>query len=784
MATTRMLIDAIHPEETRVAVLNGKRLEEFDVEVASRKQLKGNIYLAKVIRVEPSLQAAFVDYGGNRHGFLSFTEIHPDYYQIPIADREALVAEHDAQELKASEEVASESEAGEASSQAVEAVEVVGGHDDHHEEDEVRRPQPSPRNYRMQEVIKRRQIILIQVVKDERGNKGASLTTYLSLAGRYCVLMPNTARGGGVSRKITSGKDRDRLKKILSSLEIPDGMGVIVRTAGMDKTKPEIKRDATYLLRLWDSIRELTLKSVAPFLVYEEASLIKRVIRDLYNNDIGEILVQGEEAFRTAKDFMKLLIPSHAKRVKQYADETIPLLQRYQVESQIDATHNPVVQLPAGGYIVINPTEALVSIDVNSGRATRERNIEETALKTNLEAADEVARQLRLRDLAGLIVIDFIDMEASRNNAKVERQLKEAMRTDRARIQLGPISPFGLLELSRQRLRPSLFETSYEICLHCNGTGISRSIESSALHILRALEEEGGKARGGEITIHIQTAIALYILNHQRPNLANIETRYDFGVAIIVDDSLVASDYKLEHIKGEPVKGPKPDAIAAVEEDAEAPTATSGEDVEVGEGSEGGKRRRRRRRRRKKGEGERDLAGAPLQATKSPDDDGKGKNTESLASDTANTAEAGEVKADTTEDDATSETQTKPRRRGRRGGRRRSRQPDDASHTAQAEAPGDTSDSDTSAITDEASATDTPALAGEDKRSANDKTNPTIDAETVAEIELVESHQPEPTIVDMELDEEATKDADLVAAGGAPANIQPPNPPRSGWWDR
>src|SRR5579883_217210 len=467
----RMLIDAAHPEETRVAVLKGNRLEDFDFETATKKQLKGNIYLAKVTRVEPSLQAAFVDYGGNRHGFLAFNEIHPDYYRIPVADREALLEQERAL-AERSPEGANGGERGEG-----EELETIGGDDI--EEVPARRVRP-PRPYKIQEVTKRRQIMLVQVVKEERGNKGAALTTYLSLAGRYCVLMPNTPRGGGISRKITNLKDRRRLKSILEEFEIPEGMSVIVRTAGMERSKAEIKRDLEYLMRLWDEIRTVTLQSTAPALIYEEASLIKRSIRDLYDRDIDEIQVEGEEGYRAAKEFMRMLTPSHAKRVHLYKDDLIPLFHRYQVESQIDGIHSPVVHLKSGGYIVITPTEALVSIDVNSGRATKERNIEETALRTNLEAAEEISRQVRLRDLAGLIVIDFIDMEESRNNAAVERRLKEAMRSDRARIQIGRISAFGLLELSRQRLRPSLVEATMEMCTHCGGTGWVRSIESTA----------------------------------------------------------------------------------------------------------------------------------------------------------------------------------------------------------------------------------------------------------------------------------------------------------------
>ncbi len=642
----RMLIDTTHPEEIRVAVVSGNRLDDLDYETSTKKQLKGNIYLAKVVRVEPSLQACFVDYGGNRHGFLAFSEIHPDYYRIPIADREALLAEQAAaaaeedydsdgpdhgEQAEAQSQPDSDAqnagsldEAGAApplaepefggeepqpgipagpvehktglladqlEARAAETVEPEGAEPDHaaldippvessapaeaaaaeaapgvagetpaapqrpvetvggDAVDEVRRRRPrQTRNYKIQEVIKRRQIMLIQVVKEERGNKGAALTTYLSLAGRYCVLMPNTTRGGGVSRKITNATDRRRLKSLLDDLNLPPGMGVIVRTAGSERSKPEVKRDCDYLLKLWDEIREATLKSTAPCLIYEEASLIKRAIRDLYARDIDEILVEGDEGYRAAKDFMKMLMPSHAKRVQQYKDP-IPLFHRFQIESQIDAMHTPVVQLRSGGYIVINPTEALVAIDVNSGRATRERFIEETALRTNLEAAEEVARQLRLRDLGGLVVVDFIDMEDHRNNHAVERRIKEALRFDRARIQVGRISPFGLLEMSRQRLRPSIHETSTTPCAHCGGTGHMRSTESASLHVLRALEEEGIRRRSREVVVHVATQVALYILNQKRAMLTDIEQRYGFSVTVMDDPTLIPPNYRLERVR-------------------------------------------------------------------------------------------------------------------------------------------------------------------------------------------------------------------------------------------
>ncbi|MEG3619173.1 ribonuclease E/G [Magnetovibrio sp. PR-2] len=708
--TKRMLIDAAHPEETRVALVDGHQLEDFDVEVSSRRQLKGNIYLAKVVRVEPSLQAAFVDYGGNRHGFLAFSEIHPDYYQIPVEDRsgeeledeaniidvepEEVVVEaeasedvteetsedagedstddeekpdgeiaadiapepfvpEDAPEEEAAEDAASEEEApaeeasaedaaAEASEEAPaeqaredapqdaedEDVETVGG-DESDEVEETKTRRHNHKNYKIQEVIKRRQVLLVQVVKEERGNKGAALTTYISLAGRYCVLMPNTSRGGGISRKITNSADRKSLKAILSSLDIPPGMAVILRTAGIGRTKAEIKRDFEYLIRLWKNVRDLTLQSTAPTLVHEEGDIVRRSIRDLYTRDIDDIQVEGEGAYKAAKEFMKLLIPSHARKVKQYKDVSAPLFRSAGVENQLDAIHNPVVNLPSGGYLVINPTEALVSIDVNSGRSTKERNIEETAVKTNLEAADEVARQLRLRDLAGLVVIDFIDMDINRNNSQVERRMKEALKHDRARIQVGRISPFGLLEMSRQRLRPSLIETSSEPCPHCGGTGIRRSTESTALVVLRAIDEEGANRRASELTVHVPTSVALYILNHKRDALAELEAKYDMRVIMASDDSLIPPDLRLERTKnlgGETIS----EMVATVRP----------------EGNEDSTRRRRRRRRgRKRGD--------------------EGENTE--MQDTV------ETKDNTNGDEDGEDGKGRRRRRSRRGGRRRRR---------------------------------------------------------------------------------------------------------------
>jgi len=649
MATKRMLIDASHPEETRVVVLSGNRVEDFDVEVESRRQLKGNIYLAKVTRVEPSLQAAFVEYGGNRHGFLAFSEIHPDYYQIPVADREALIAEEEDAQRAAQQ--ALEDEEPDAN------VEEVGGEDEIDEAEKTRRPMVDRRRYKIQEVIKRRQILLIQVVKEERGNKGAALTTYLSLAGRYCVLMPNTARGGGISRKIASGQDRKRLKSILSDLGIPDGMAVIVRTAGDKRTKAEIKRDYEYLIRLWEQIRQTTLESIAPSLIHEEGNLIKRSIRDIYTKDIEEVVVAGEEGYRTAKDFMKLMMPSHAKRVQPYKESNIPMLQRYQVETQIESMHQPEVQLKSGGYIVINSTEALVAIDVNSGRSTRERNIEETAYKTNMEAAEEVARQLRLRDLAGLIVIDFIDMENHRNQNKVERALKDAMRTDRARIQIGRISPFGLLEMSRQRLRPSIQEIHSEPCPHCAGTGIRRSADTTALAILRIIEEEAMRKRSTEVTMWIPTQVALFILNHKREMLARIEEDYELKVYLENDDTLIPPDYRMDRVRtdGKTVEDQAPETHAAPNDDNDS--------------EEGGRKRRRRRGRRK---GRKDEDQTEQQQTAASADDSEADDNENADADAEAQQNAGN-------DEDGDETPKRPRRRrrGRRAGRRRNRNTDE-----------------------------------------------------------------------------------------------------------
>ena len=535
----KLLIDARQDDETRVVLLNNNKIEDFDHETSHRKQLKGNVYLARVTRVEPSLQAAFVEYGGNRQGFLAFSEIHPDYYRIPIEDREKLLAE---EEERAAREDSDDTSSSDDSDDENGNDTDENGNDDNDEElrSERRRQAQFARHYKIQEVISRRQILLVQVVKEERGNKGAALTTYISLAGRYCVLMPNTHHGGGVSRKISNPVDRKKLKTIIGGLDIPKGMAVIVRTAGSKRTKAEISRDFTYLSRQWDEIRTLTMESNAPALIHEEGNLIKRAVRDYYTSEVDEILVEGEDAYKSARGHMKNLMPSHLKKVQAYEDTSLPLFQRYQVETMLSAMHDPQVTLKSGGYLVINQAEALVAIDVNSGRATRERNIEETALKTNLEAAEEIAQQLRQRDLSGLIVIDFIDMESNRNQNAVERKLKEAVRNDRARIQIGSISQFGLLEMSRQRLRPSLAETVSDLCPHCQGTGRVRSIESAALQALRSIESEAIKGNGEALHVFMHASIAIYILNNKRDVIAGMEERFGISISLHQDDSLVA----------------------------------------------------------------------------------------------------------------------------------------------------------------------------------------------------------------------------------------------------
>ena len=672
----KMLIDATHAEETRVVVVEGNKVDEFDFESLNKRQLSGNIYLAKVTRVEPSLQAAFVDYGGNRHGFLSFAEIHPDYYQIPVADREALIAEEEAY-AKSLEEEASISRvrkrktkviAEEANNDEILTSKIIDNSntdtsieeqtaetsaeinsdltedidesninndkslDIHTDEDieantedaraeddiiddgiesvanedieeEVRPRKPRPRRYKIQEVIKVRQILLIQVVKEERGNKGAALTTYLSLAGRYCVLMPNTARGGGISRKITNVQDRKKIKEITSELDVPKGAGLIVRTAGAKRNRDDILRDYEYLMRQWTQIRDVTLESIAPTQIYAEGDIIKRSIRDLYNNDIDEIIVDGERGFEAAKAYMTMLMPSHVKRVKQYKNK-MPLYARYQVESYLGGMFNPTVQLKSGGYIVIGVTEALVAVDVNSGKATKESSIEKTALKTNLEAADEVARQLRLRDLAGLIVIDFIDMEERRNNISVEKRMKDKLKSDRARIQVGRISGFGLMEMSRQRLRPGMLEATTKECPHCLGTGLVRSDDSQALSILREIEEEAIRKRTKEIHATVPVGISNYLLNHKRENIALIESQYGISIIIEASSTMIGTEYELEKRKtSSRIIADVFDMPTALEMETAANievVKNSEDDISLNNPEEDDKPKKRRRRRRRK----------------------------------------------------------------------------------------------------------------------------------------------------------------------------------------
>jgi len=769
--TKRMLVDATHPEETRVAIVDSyrdhNRLDDLDFDLASKPILRGNIYLAKVMRIEPSLQAAFVEYGGNRHGFLPFSEIHPDYFRIPVADRsqeeesdqaeeqdqsypEEDLSAYEGEEVSEGDEAA-EAEEDRAANAAPEAVAPGNRAEENPEEsahptetqpiqtsaedpifgtfgeadptvglitdfgnavvppvdlpseEAAHEPMPvenvggemterfvrqSRPRYKIQEVLKRGQIMLIQVVKEERGNKGAALTSYLSLAGRYCVLMPNTDHGGGVSRKITNHQDRRRMKEILDQLEIPEGMAVILRTAGMEQAPPDIQRDLEYLLRLWDNIREQTLQSSAPALIYEEANLIKRAVRDLYTQDIHEILVAGQEGYKRAHDFMQTIMPDQLDKIRLYEDP-IPLFFRYQVESQIDALHSPVVQLRSGGYLVINPTEALVSIDVNSGRATRERHIEETAVKTNLEAAEEIARQLRLRDLAGLVVIDFIDMEDNRNNAAVERRMKEAMKNDRARLQIGRISLFGLMELSRQRLRPSLVEINFEKCPHCGGVGYVRSPDSAALSVLRAIEEEGIRGRSAEIVAHLPTRISLYILNQKRDALTAIEKRYDLRVSFRDDDTLTQPDYRIERVRnraGGKQSGPAVNTdevfaeaerampAASFEDDGETravePVETRAEEQES-DNRRGNRRRPRRKEGHSGGYGRRERGLPQSRQAEGRSEEPEGRNeTAAIPADedsVGNRAPAGEV-GDSSESE---QDQQRRRRRGRRGGRRR-----------------------------------------------------------------------------------------------------------------
>ena len=736
--TTRMLIDARHQEETRVAVLKGNRIEEFDFESADRKQIKGNIYLAKVTRVEPSLQAAFVDFGGNRHGFLAFSEIHPDYYQIPREDREALlaaeaeVAEEEARlreeeeargempgEEYDAEDESSEQLAEEFAEDGIEEVDtsekddvatIEEGHSDSEDEDgddehgsddeqprrrgrrqgkggrgrakevdEARsRRMALRRRYKIQDVIQRRQVLLVQVVKEERGNKGAALTSYLSLAGRYTVLMPNSSHGGGISRKISSAGDRKRLKTIVDDLNLPKSMGLIVRTAGLQRTKTEVKRDFDYLARLWDEIRERTLKSSAPALIHSDSDLIKRAIRDIYNRDIEEVVVEGEEGYKSARAFMKMLMPSHARRVKPYSDP-VPLFQRYGAEDQLKAMYDPVVQLKSGGYLVINPTEALVSIDINSGRSTKEHGIEQTALATNLEAAREIARQLRLRDMAGLVVIDFIDMEHNNNTRKVERAMKDALKNDRARIQVGRISSFGLMEMSRQRLRTGVLEATTRSCPHCDGSGLVRTASSAGLSALRLIEEEAARGRGTVISLSASTEASIYLLNAKRAELMEIEQRYGVEVEVVPEGENEGAKMEIGSSGPRPSTAPKFEPIVddnddedeviedfEEEDDEEAESESRreprrrGGSSDEGDGADHNKRRRRRggRNRRRDGDDEARASSENMTA------DGDGRSDD----------ETGSAQK-SRDDDADGEARPKKRRRrggrGRRGGRDR-----------------------------------------------------------------------------------------------------------------
>ncbi|WP_026790186.1 Rne/Rng family ribonuclease [Pleomorphomonas oryzae] len=874
----KMLIDATHPEETRVVVVRGHRVEEFDFESATRKQLRGNIYLAKVTRVEPSLQAAFVEYGGNRHGFLAFSEIHPDYYQIPQADRQALIEAEEAEEREEYERRArihrerqSRAQAAKAATRPTETVseaptedaesrptdevasmeatpiiesgddEVpvpeIGGvidiHDDQsvetinddgeersgdEEEEHVEnvgaedaleevpeRRSRRARQYRIQEVIKRRQVLLVQVVKEERGTKGAALTTYLSLAGRYSVLMPNSGRGGGISRKITNVQDRKRLKEIAHELDVPEGMGVILRTAGAARTKTEIKRDFEYLLRLWENVRELTLRSSAPSLVYEEGSLVKRSIRDLYNKDIDEVLVAGEDSYREAKDFMRMLMPSHAKNVQPYRDP-IPVFGRFGVEPQLDAMFSPQVTLKSGGYLVINQTEALVAIDVNSGRSTREHNIEDTALATNLEAAEEVARQLRLRDLAGLIVIDFIDMEEAKNNKAVERKLKDCLKNDRARIQVGRISHFGLMEMSRQRIRTGVLEGSTELCPHCLGAGIVRSTESVALHVLRSLEDLLIKGVTHHLTVRTRSAVALYILNQKRKHLSDLEARFGLTITIAADEHLGSQHFAVE--RGEIILNPAPPLPAPtltpesvqpydeeIDEEVEEEEDEEGEAEKAQSSREdrgdGDARRKRRRRRRRRVEGGEAANGDSQDAAAEGDDQTAIEGAEGVESDDEGSDEEGEARL---EGETESEQRRRSRRRGRRGGRRRHQLEDESAAAAQDGEP----------VSEGAEATGEEAAATDEGPAAD-----AGDAEAAIAAPSVLNDEPVETLADQ--DEEAPEESSEAAAPAHPplesvaelveksveANEPAPrpepepepepdsnHPKKTGWWQR
>ena len=742
--TKRMLIDAIHPEETRVVVLNDNQIDEFDFESSTKSPLRGNIYLAKVTRVEPSLQAAFVEYGGNRHGFLAFNEIHPDYYQIPVSDREELLREQaeEDRENAASHDAESgdaDNEDGEDNDQNGEAgdIEDVGG-DAHEEASTPLNRRALYRKYKIQEVIKRRQIILVQVLKEERGNKGAALTTYLSLAGRYCVLMPNTARGGGISRKINNATDRKKLKTIVGKLDVPDGMGLIVRTAGAQRTLAEIRRDWQYLWRLWENVREITVNSSAPALVYEEGNLIQRCIRDIYSKDFEEVVVSGADGYKLARSYMKLLMPSHARKVKQHTDTDALFLQT-SVEDKLAAMFNPVVTLPSGGYLVINQTEALVAIDVNSGKSTREYSVEKTALATNLEAATEVARQARLRDLAGLLVIDFIDMDEGRNNRAVEKRLKEALKIDRARIQVGRISSFGLLEMSRQRMRSGVLEGSSETCPHCNGSGMLRSVESRALHVLRQIDERAGKFSEGVLTVHVPEDVATYLLNNKRTQLLDIETQTGLRVMVQADRDLTAMEMAFT----------LPDQT-----ESEGTMRMEGDPAALADDAAAAKPKRNRRRRSNKTQQER--------------------SEEPAAEDAEETGEESDAATADSEDGDEGKTKRR-RRRGRRGGRRRRRNEDGeatASEENSDENGADAIVSDAEGnIALEAETGDKAAPAGmvvpDTENTANDITDSDKNTDTVVEIAGAET-------ANVAVNETVNEASDDAEAGSA----------RKGWWRR
>ncbi|HYJ82200.1 MAG TPA: ribonuclease E/G [Allosphingosinicella sp.] len=819
--TMRMLIDARHQEETRVAVVKGNRIEEFDFESAEHKQLKGNIYLAKVTRVEPSLQAAFVDYGGNRHGFLAFSEIHPDYYQIPREDREALLreeAEHAAEEerLRAAEDaryedrddeeedhgrgfidsgnqngfVESDGESEEGDEDAPAPPESAESAPEENAADELRRKRQNlRRRYKIQDVIRRRQVLLVQVVKEERGNKGAALTTYLSLAGRYCVLMPNTSHGGGISRKISNGADRKRLKQIMSDLSLPNSMSCIVRTAGLSRTKVEIKRDFDYLARLWDEIRERTLKSSAPALIYGDSDLIKRAIRDIYNRDIDEVIVEGEDGYKAARAFMKLLMPSHVKRVANYVD-TVPLFQRYGAEDQLAAMYQPVVQLKSGGYLVINPTEALVSIDINSGRSTREHNIEQTAYATNIEAANEIARQLRLRDMAGLVVIDFIDMESNGHIRKVEKAMKEALKNDRARIQVGRISSFGLMEMSRQRLRTGVLEASTRPCPHCEGTGLMRTASSAGLSALRMLEEEAARGRGSRIVLRAGREAAVYVLNRKRGEIGEIESRYGVVIEVLIEETFEGAKMAVESFGPPPAARPRVERIVEPELDEEEFAEDLADEIEESgeaeedeeeearprrsenreqrerreESEERGRKRRRRRGRRggRRREGEEGEQG-PAEPSSEPDSapavaevPGEAEPQYAPVAESVDPVEPAP--------DAPAEAEEKPKGRRRPRARRKEEAPvEPAPQPEAAEAPAPAAEPEPAPVAEAASEEEKPA---KPKRTRRKKA---AEAEAPAEA-------PAP---------EAANDTEGAAEEQAgPAEPAEAGEPRRGWWQR